>query len=341
MAKKKKKKTLPADPSAGNKIKVEEKPKKPDYNKYNESIAFSLQNMTPDMIELSPIIDPGAMLSQKRAEYMRRGMLLLFSLVFVFSLWSIVDTFIGYRQAEDIYGSLADSMLSLDSNSAFGSNLPDSVTVPFGTKISNTDAGTIDNALYERMKIRIAALKEQNPDICGWINIPGTKNVSYPILQASDNDYYLNRDYRGQNLNAGSIFLDYRCDRDFNGNHNTVIYGHNMQNGMMFSELISFLDESFFKENKYVYLYTEYGVYTYEIFAVYKTDYRYKYINTDFTSHEEFVNFAYEMKGNSRFVREGIEFDENSRIITLSTCTNGLRTDRYCIQALLVDAYNK
>ena len=338
---KKKKKTLPADPSSGKKITSEEKPKKPDYSRYNESIAFSLQHMTPDMIELSPVVDPGAMAAERRSEYIRRGLLVVFSLVFVFSLWSIVDTFIGYQRAEDIYGSLADSMLSLDASSAFGNNLPDSATAPFGTKISSTETGSLDNALYERMKVRIAALKEQNPDICGWINIPGTKNVSYPILQAADNDYYLNRDYRGQKLNAGSIFLDYRCDRDFNGNHNTVIYGHNMQNGMMFSELISFLDENFFKENKYVYLYTEYGVYTYEIFAVYKTDYRYKYINTDFASHEEFVEFANEMKGNSRFWRDGIEFNENSRIITLSTCTNGLRTDRYCIQALLVDAYNK
>ncbi len=340
MAKKKKKNT-PADLSAEVKPIKEEKPKKPDYNSYNESIAFSLKNMTPDMIELSPVIDPGAMAAQRRSEYLRKGFLVLFSLVFIFSLWSIINTFIGYQQAEDIYGDLADSMLSLDANGAFGNNLPDSATAPFGTKISNTDAGSLDNALYERMKVRIAALQEQNPDICGWINIPGTKNVNYPILQAADNDYYLNRDYRGQRLNAGSIFLDFRCDRDFNGNHNTVIYGHNMQNGMMFSELISFINESFFNENRYVYLYTEYGVYTYEIFSVYKTDYRYKYINTDFTSHEEFVEFAYEMKANSLHWRDGIEFDENSRIITLSTCTNGLRTDRYCIQALLVDAYNK
>ena len=67
----------------------------------------------------------------------------------------------------------------------------------------------------------------------------------------------------------------------------------------------------------------------------------YKYIYTDFESHEAFVDFAYEMKANSLYWRDGIEFTENSRIITLSTCTNGLRTDRYCIQAVLVDAYNK
>lgn len=337
MAKKKKKKLPPSDLSNA----VKEARIKPDYTKHSESIAFSLSQMTPDMIDPSPMFDPGAMAAAKRSEYIRKGIIIICSLVFVFSLWSIIDTLAGYQKAEKLYENLAQSMLSLEANDTFGVNIPDSVTAPFGTKITTASDSSLDNALYERMKTRIAALQEINPDICGWINIPGTTHINYPILQSTDNDYYLSRDYTGSNLAAGSIFVDYRCDRDFNGNHNTVIYGHNMQNGMMFSELISFLDEDFFNENKYVYIYTEYGVYTYEIFSVFKTDYQYKYIDTGFDDHAEFVNFVYEMKANSIYQRDGIEFDENSRIITLSTCTNGLRTDRYCIQALLVDAYNK
>lgn len=338
MAKKKKKKNLPAEPSA--EVSANDQPSV-DYSRHNESIAFSLTHMTPDMIDPSPLFDPGAMAAEKRSEYVRRGFLILCSLVFVFSLWSIIKTLSDYKKSDDFYAELENSLESLDGSNSLGLEIPDSPTAPFGTRLSNAEGSSLDNALFERMKTRISALQQINSDICGWINIPGTQNINYPIVQGTDNDYYLTREFKGGYLAAGSIFLDYRCDRDFNANHNTVIYGHNMQNGLMFSEIISFLDEKFFNENRYIYIYTEFGVYTYEVFAVYKTDYKYKYIETDFLTHTDFVDFAYEMKANSIYQREGIDFNENSRMITLSTCTNGLRTDRYCVQALLVDAYNK
>ena len=113
-----------------------------------------------------------------------------------------------------------------------------------------------------------------------------------------------------------------------------------MQNGMMFSDLIKFLDEDFFNQNRYVYVYTDKGIYTYEIFSVYKTDYKYKYIETGFPTGEDFVAWAEEMRSNSKFQRD-VQFNSNSRVITLSTCTNALWSDRYCVQAVMVDAYNE
>ncbi|MBQ3100087.1 MAG: class B sortase, partial [Clostridia bacterium] len=236
MAKKKKKNALPAESSAEASVKTQPKI---DYSQHNESIAFSLKHMTPDMIEPSPIFDPGAMEAERRSEYFRRGFLILCSLVFIFSLCSIIKTLIEYKRSDDFYAELESTLDSLDGSNTLGIEIPDSPTAPFGTRLSNTEGSNLDNALYERMKTRIVALQQINPDICGWINIPGTQNINYPIVQGTDNDYYLTREFKGGYLAAGSIFLDYRCDRDFNANHNTVIYGHNMQNGLMFSELIS------------------------------------------------------------------------------------------------------
>ncbi|MBQ7161105.1 MAG: class B sortase [Clostridia bacterium] len=301
------------------------------------SLAYTLAHMTPDMITPAEGVHDNRDSAAKRRKIIMTAIFVVSVCVFIGSLISILDKLSWYKRSEDFYSDLVKDMI--EEHSRLDADLPAPPVPPFGSRVKAGES-TLDRALYERMKSRLTALKAVNPDICGWINIPGTKHINYPILQASDNEYYLQREYTGGYLPAGSIFVDYRCDRDFNGNFNTVIYGHNMENGLMFSELINYLDEDFFRENKYVYIYTEYGVYTYEVFAVFKADYMYKYVETAFETHEEFIDFAYEMKSNSVFTREGIEFDRDSRIITLSTCTNARRTDRYAVQALLVDAYN-
>lgn len=301
------------------------------------SIAYSLKHMTPDMI--TPSIEPDVSEKKRaaRRKILNTAIFIVSVCVFAGSLISIINKFTWYKRSEEFYEELLQDMTNEDSR--LDVTAQDIATPPFGTRIKAGES-TLDRTLYERMKSRLSVLKAINPDICGWINIPGTKHINYPILQGKDNEYYLEREYTGGYLPAGSIFVDYACDRDFNGNFNTVIYGHNMQNGMMFSELINFLDRDFFENNKYVYIYTEYGVYTYEVFSVFKADYMYRYIETGFPTHEDFIEFGYEMKANSIYQRDGIEFDRDSRIITLSTCTNERRTERYAVQALLVDAYN-
>ena len=109
-----------------------------------------------------------------------------------------------------------------------------------------------------------------------------------------------------------------------------------MTDGSMFNTLDYFFNEEFFKNNKYIEIYTFDGIFTYEIFAVYITDMYYQYIRPAFTSGKDFVDFAYEMKSNSIYEREGIEFAENDRIITLSTCTNSSQNERIAVQAKIV-----
>lgn len=261
------------------------------------------------------------------------------AVVFISSLVSIVQTLKGYKEAEDFYDNMYEMLENIGTMQGADQLTPlerfDAVNGISGASMSE------NNELFSRMKSRITALKQINPDIYGWIVVPGTDNIDYPILQAADNDYYLSREYNHGYMAAGSIFADYRCDKDINGNYNTVIYGHNMQNGMMFSELIKFLEADFFNKNQYIYVYTDKGIYTYRIFAVYKTNYKYKYVETGFPNDEAFLEFAKEMQSNSLHRREGISFDSNSRMLTLSTCTNSIWSDRYCVQAIMVGAYNE
>ena len=90
-------------------------------------------------------------------------------------------------------------------------------------------------------------LKAINPDITAWITMPGTA-IDYPVLQGSSNYSYINTDVYGEFALAGSIFLDYRNDKDFQDKY-SLIYGHDMSQNRMFSDLTLYKDEEFFKEN--------------------------------------------------------------------------------------------
>ncbi|MBE6573006.1 MAG: class B sortase [Ruminococcaceae bacterium] len=282
--------------------------------------------------------------SRKRRVYRELTRVIIFVLcaaLFISSLYRIVRTLIDYKQAEDFYTEMYDMLDNMNLGSEILIDIPLNRLPSFGTINSPKGEGAASyNKVFTRMKSKILAIKSINSDMYGWIVVPGTDNIDLPVLQTTDNEYYLNHVYTGGYLQAGSVFADYRCSRDTNANFNTVIYAHNMQNGMMFSELIKFLDEEFFRENEYIYLCTETGIYTYRIFSVFKTDYRSGYVETGFPSANDFVKFANDMQEKSMFKREGISFNTDSRIITLSTCTNSTWSDRYCIQGILVDSYN-
>lgn len=87
-----------------------------------------------------------------------------------------------------------------------------------------------------------------NPDVCAWITMDGT-NIDFPVLQGETNLTYINTDVYGNFALAGSIFLDTRCDRNFEGTY-SLLYGHHMENSNMFGDLDLYKDEQFFNENR-------------------------------------------------------------------------------------------
>lgn len=300
-----------------------------------ESLAYSISRITQDSIVPSEAVTTAPKGEKRRDRLVRVLFLAVCVSVFIYGAYSAVKTLVGYRDAENFYNAMLETVDAYEDISTYDPPLS-----PFG-KQRTYEPEQADKALFERMKTRITRLGEVNDEIIGWINIPGTAHINYPILhRENDTEFYLDHAYTGDYMTAGSIFLSGECDEDFNANYNTVIYGHNMQNGLMFSELIRYLDEQFFRDNEYIYVYNKFGAYTYRVFAVYKANYKYQYIRTGFADGAEFLAFANEMRGNSIFTRDGVEFKEDSRILTLSTCTNAVWSDRYAVQAVLVKWYN-
>jgi len=178
-------------------------------------------------------------------------------------------------------------------------------------------------------------LMRVNPDFKCWIDIPGTI-ISYPVVQGPDNDYYLRRTFSGQYNVGGVIFLDYTCPDDLTGK-NTVIYGHRMNDGSMFTDLKKFVDGSLAKEYNEVHLYRADGVYIYKIFSACKTDAFSNCYRSWFSDETDFGAWL-----DEQVARTDVFFDAvptaDDKIITLSTCVGSWdETGRYVVQAMLVD----
>ncbi len=176
----------------------------------------------------------------------------------------------------------------------------------------------------KRIRTGFDELKEMNEDVVGWITIDDTK-IDYPIMQSDNNTDYLNRNYHGEKSIAGSIFMDYRNDITMREN-NLILYGHRVKDGSMFQHLTKYLDEDFFKSHRKFTVETLYDSYEAEIFAVYNTMIDFNYIETDFSSAEEFGSLIEGIQSRSIYDTD-VEIGATDQIITLSTCEYTLDAD--------------
>lgn len=175
-----------------------------------------------------------------------------------------------------------------------------------------------------------------NTDIVAYISILGTK-VGNVVVQGEDNAFYLYRDMFGnQNVN-GSLFLDYR-NSPFFTDENTIIYGHNMNNGTMFHNLRYFVGENrtaFVEEHPYITLILPGEVLVYEIFSAFVTTVDFNYIQTSFAPGE-FAQLVEEL--NSRDILNiAPEATGEDQVLLLSTCTNISRDTRVVVAGRLIE----
>lgn len=168
--------------------------------------------------------------------------------------------------------------------------------------------------------VDLPALQAEYPDIKGWITIPGTC-VDYPVLQsgADDPEYYLRRTYKGEWRTAGSIFFQWDCTPE---SRNTVVYGHNMNDGTMFAVLQKMADAAFREEHSVILLQTETGLREYTIVAVLKTDIsKLSFNRTVFADDGDFLSFQMELLAQPLYHDPTFIPGADHRLLTLVTCS--------------------
>lgn len=182
----------------------------------------------------------------------------------------------------------------------------------------------------------LAYYESVNSDFIGWLDIADTQ-IHYPLVRTDDNDYYLRRTFKKSYSDYGSIYADYRCADDFS-DANTVIYGHNMRNGTMFHDLTRMLDSSYLSQHDTFTITTpDAQVLTYRIFSVHEVHITTNYRTITLAGSER-VDYFNLLRSYSDVTAADVTFDENSRIITFSTCPND-SDDAYriAVHAVLID----
>lgn len=195
-----------------------------------------------------------------------------------------------------------------------------------------------NNQKTERM-LKLEELQIENSDIVAWLQIEGS-NINYPILQGTDNSFYMTHNYKKEYSKEGSLFLDKEYDWNLPST-NLLIYGHNNRGtNAMFSALINYKNEEYYKTHQKIRLTTNQEDAEYEIISVflsrvyYKSEtnvFRYYYfINAE--NEEEFNEYVQNSKNASLYNIEATA-EYGDQLLTLSTCDFSQTDGRLAIVA--------
>lgn len=188
-----------------------------------------------------------------------------------------------------------------------------------------------DNENMVPVTVDFSALKNTCDDVVAWIYCEGTQ-VNYPVVQGDDNSYYLDRMMDGRQNQSGTLFMDCRNQADFS-DWNTLVYGHNMHNGSMFAALPKYMEQEFYEEHPVWYLVTEDRNYRIELLGGYETP-----ADSDaysFPQTKEERDALRRKADTSSTFQADVEFQEDDRLITMSTCVYDYEDARYVLVGIL------
>ncbi len=227
--------------------------------------------------------------------------------VFIFSLVKIGMPMLEYYQGEQEYEKLQDYV-------SFSQ-----------TEEASKEAG---------MPVDFDALKGVNPDTIGWIRLDSME-ISYPIVQGEDNDYYLKHTFQKEENPCGSIFVEIENAPDFS-DENTFVYGHNMKNKSMFAKLNWFQEEDTYRDSPGFLIYTPEGVLRYEIYSCHVAKLGSEAFHYQFEEAGEYAEWQAKMKADSLYDTK-VTPEPSQKTVTLMTCTAAGSNYRCLVHGVLTE----
>ena len=225
------------------------------------------------------------------------------------------------------YTSLAESLVTVE--------VPQTTEVPL-TVVDREDE-TADEAAAETVMssviVDLDALQAISRQGVGWI-MSNDKVINYPVMQGTDNDYYLNHLVDGTVNSNGSIFMDFRNAADLS-DRNTLIYGHNMRNGAMFASLSLYSTPGYREANPELLLIVPDGSFSLQVFAGCVVPGNSDLYQMSYRDDEEFISYIEKVRILSDFSSE-IQVRAEDKIVTLSTCSYDYEDARYVLFCKLV-----
>lgn len=178
-------------------------------------------------------------------------------------------------------------------------------------------------------------LRDINPEVIGWLTVYGT-GVDYPVVQADNNEKYVNTDVKGGYSMTGSVFLDCRNNPNFT-DFNSIIYGHHMAKNAMFGSLHNFGGHTFFEEHRLGALFCNGRLYGLEVFAFFSADAYDKMVYAPAVISDDSRLQYLELLNTRAIQKRDIHVTTSDRIVLLSTCTADVTNGRYLLAAKITD----
>ena len=260
----------------------------------------------------------------------------LISGALVFSGFDFYKNYSAKKKVDDINNSLTDILDDFEYTDDTETSDVEYIDTVENEQANNTNYNSnyLDSyyATYSKM---FEELSNINDETVGWITVNKTK-VNYPVVQHTDNNYYLKHDFKKNNNAYGWIFMDYR-NNIYNMSDNTILYGHNsVKDAMMFGSLRYTTNESWYKnsENQIITFNTKVKNMKWRIFSIYRIPVTNDYLYANFADRSEYQTFLNTLKGRSIY-DFGVEVNSNDHILTLSTCGTSV-AQRMVIHAVLI-----
>lgn len=252
-------------------------------------------------------------------DVVRKVILLLAICTFIVSSYMLINILIIEPAFNDrTNNSIKDMLVSTDDGSG-----------------NNPNKKPIDGS--QGILLDFSNLYAENPDTIGWITVPNTV-IDYVVVKPQedkDPEYYLYRDFYGNDTKYGTIFMDYRSKLD---SKNLILHGHHMQDGRMFANLKNFEDLDFYKSTPTFTFNTIYEKSEWKIISIFKTntlDYQgdfFNYLRGSFQNDYDFLNFVYQIRERS-IIDCPVSVNENDTLVTLSTCAYDFEEFRFVVVA--------
>ena len=262
----------------------------------------------------------------------RKIVSILIAVVFVFPLLKFVQSYAAFSREQKAFENLAEvnepaPVISEDLNEKENEEETEDET---------------EKAELPENEERFRKLISLNDDFYGWLKIDGT-NVDYPVMYKPENpDYYLGKSFEKKDSISGTPYIGKGCTPESN---NIIIYGHNMRNGTMFSDLIRYQDEELYKAHSSFSLDTVMNSAEYDILAVFREKVHYKdekgafryYSYAGELDEKEFGEYVRKVKELSLY-DTGVNAKYGDKLVTLSTCSSHTKNGRFVIVGVKISS---
>lgn len=211
---------------------------------------------------------------------------------------------------------------------------PAETTVPTQATVPPTTAATVPPTEPREILPRLQEQYEKNPDLAGWLTVPGTR-IDYPVMYSPDEpERYLHANFEVSYSFAGLPFLDAACDPE---SGNRIIYAHNMLDGSMFRTLLKYQQKDFWQRNPVISFSTLYEEQEYEVVAAFydkvykKTDTNFKFYQFYDTSDQSRFDEAMAYYREHALYDTGVTAQCGDELITLVTCAYQTENGRFVV----------